>query len=330
MAYVTLRRAALLSAIAPAAGAFIAPAAQADDFTPQNLPSVPTSLIRTYPLTAMQPAYPRSTSVYQVSADVANADGFDKVTRVKMCWYITGATDHCDASDPRSGFVMTWDPANSFVVEGTSNNYQNASSDFTDVDATTKIINFKFKISDAMLAGTDWNLEVTVYNNDINGDPQSQYDTKSASVGYYSYFATSRVPYDYGDVLENPRGTSYDAYQAARSVGSFLANGNSSITAQVTDFTHSTNSVVDDTLTLDVAYTHKKGTVEMVIGNNNNIVRRMEANKPQTIYENQLAAGTGETPDNTFVQDALIKYYGGAKFPHTTYTSTLTIGVGKA
>jgi len=319
-----------VGALAVASAALVlAPSAQADTFTPVNLPSTPTVVITGSPTTAVQPAYPRSTSVYEVDATVTNADGFDKVSGIAMCWYLQGNASECDSpgGDPRLSFVMTYDTTLGFNVVGT-NNYQNASSVATTTDSTSRDLAFKFKVSDVMTAGL-WNVKAVASTLDLSLNPQIASDEDTGiTVNYFGYYGQDRVAEDFGDILEGNTPDQTSGYKVGV-VGTLIANGNSKLSLSSTDFTHKTNGVVDDTLGLSGNFPTESGKVRLGWGTNVYVPSSeiSLSNVPQSLYS-LFENGTVEAGE-TAPYDLSLAYGGGAAFPNTQYSATITVAIGK-
>ena len=312
--------------IVAACFAAVAPSAQADDtFTPVNLPSVPTVAIQSVP-SPLQPAYPRSTTTYTVTATVSNADGFSAIDNVQMCWYLDGGVCDPTGSDPRSSFFMNYNVAtDSFSVAGT-NNYLNVSSSTTTLSSTSRDVNFSFKISDAMLASETWDVEVRAYNKDIDGNDQYGSDlATNKTVNYFGYATTGRTGVAFGSILE---GSASSVTTPGNDYGSFIANDISSLSALSTDFTHTTGGTVDDTLALTSISPPASGSVRFFLGDNR--AGLIVSGTPGILYGNTgiFEEGTGETPQN-LSSSAQVEYGGGAKFPGEQYSATVTIAIGR-
>lgn len=308
----------------------LASGARADVFTPTNDPPTVENLVLPE---AMQPASPRSTAVYDLVATVGSQGTVANLKTVSMCWYKGSASSSCDdaATDPKTQFKMIWTQStNSFSVVGT-NNYRNAGSSTTYGDGTalSMDVTFKFRISDAMLFGEDWNVKVSVVDQQDNSTPadpmfSSEIEASNLVVLYFGAVSTQPSSKPFGAL---GFGESNDVTNV--STGQFRANSASDINISATDFTYLSNTIPLDTSNSSPA----SGYVAMDCNQGENFgdsppVR--VSSSPQLLISNVFSSGTGESTDTTFPHSCRLVFGGGAAVANVLYTNTVTIGIGQS
>jgi len=242
--------------------------ADADDFTTGT--SAPSIVITDYSRT-IQPASQNSVATYFVTVEVADADGVTTIEEVEVCLFNSdtrvggSAKGDCgeDDADPRTTLHLLWvadeledeetfaaddDGVTGFSLTG-DNFHTLGVGDDVSTWATTGgstpgllTLTFRFKVSEALLAGIDWSLEATVRDN-TPGTPRTASDqagfddesvvgaTGAIDVLYFSAIQTVREQLDYGVV---------DAGQESSAktglLGAFRSNDKADLTLDGDDF----------------------------------------------------------------------------------------------
>ena len=319
------------------------PAAQADTINLVNLPSKPVISNVTIPMN-MTPAYPRSTSTYTVSADISNADGFGKITKIEMCFNEDDIFSNivCSSDDPVIDFVMTYTPDAGFLVAG-SNFHQDSSSELVDVgtDGTTKTVKFKFKISAAMLASNYWGVTLRAYTTDIDNNDQfdewsSVTNLKTVTVNWFGHVVANRKALNFGSLTQEK-----PVAQETDTAGTFVANGASDIFQTATEWQH--------TDSINAADPNLKDTIKFA-ANPTNVQRGELSMQFTSDYALPAFQGysSGSTPSPTLVAQGMyweggtgeggksfnllteIFFGGGAKYNGQEYQSTVTTSIGSS
>lgn len=347
--------------------------AQADVFSP--IPSPPVVVITASPRT-IEPNYPESTTVYTVSATVSTNATLAALNTVSMCWYRSGGDATCSTLNPANAFQMVWTEANAtsngtggFAVSvGTfgvgfdyrTNRYANAGSQTETTTNTASYssgaqsmtIEFSFKVSSAMEAGSDWFVKVTaVYDENLcNNAPctgvteanrtGSAFESTRA-VSYWGALTTTQERMGFGVVAEN--GTS-----ELRTANSFdyVANATSDYSMVGTDFFYdlndtsspptTTNGNPVDTLTLVAG-----GGLEAAGLSSKQVRLECKATTPAPAPASTdfvevdkdgerlgvTISATGESPVTTGAIDCKLSYGGGATNALSIYSSAVTLSI---
>lgn len=319
-------RKALLAISMLAASAISLQPANADTFTPQNDPPVVT--IVTVP-NSMQPAAPRSTTTYEVTVTVGSQGTVENLEWVKMCFYEGLSDYHCAnaSTDPDTEFLMTWTEAtNSYAVTGSNNHLNSGStSDYGDGSGLTMDITFKFKISQAMIHSTNWNVEIWA----MDDQAQSSYDSVSlllddsrsgVTVDYFGAVDTDRTSQAYGSL----------GYQGTSvvdniSTGAFFANGPSDISLSADNFTNgaATINLASGLPSSGEALLRCSPTNAFDGGSSAAIT-----STPTALNYFQFGGGTGEASDSSLVHSCELTYGGGATVANVLYSNTVTVAIG--
>lgn len=308
----------------------IVASAQADTFTPTNDPPTVENLIVPG---AMQPASPRSTANYEVVATVGSQGTVANLKTVTMCWYKGSSDDTCAdaATDPKTQFKMTWTQAsNSFSVTGT-NNYLNAGSSTTygDGSGLTMDVTFKFKISEAMLFGEDWNVKVVVIDQQDNSTSNDPIFSSELS-------ASNLVVLYFGSVKTQPSSKSFGSLKLSESSqvtnvssGAFTANGLSDIDISATDFTYNSETIPLDAMNMTPAsgYVAMDCNAGSSFGDNYNV---RVSSIAQIFIDDQFSDGTGEGTESALPHSCQLTYGGGAPVANVVYSNTVTVGIGQS
>ena len=321
--------------------AAIVPNAVADSF--YAMPDVPTVELIAVP-NNFQPASPRSTATYTLTAAVGSQGSVDYIHRVYMCW--TKPTDgwgdptnaDCyDANfDPRYEFLMIWQndsqwdnfPDDWFFF-GNDSNYANANSvsNYGNGTANSMNMNFKFHVSESMLMGTDWQVAVTAED----ADGQSSTRTAAGKTTLY-----------YGAVLEQPNTYNYGQLGAGQWTdsdiiddGGFQANGASDLTYETSAFEY--NDGVNPSYVIPVA-TGAVGTdpaagkvsLDCTVNDWFNVENATRiTGTPVETRTNYYVGGVWEGGDwYDFAHTCRLTFGGGAPVANQNYNSTFTIGIG--
>lgn len=314
-----------------AASALLAPAialpAKADLLIPLNDP--PTVANLKLP-TAIQPAYPRSTSAYSVIATVGSQGTVANLKTVSMCWYKGSTSSTCEdaASNPDTQFQMIWTEAtNSFSITGT-NDYRDAGSttSYADGSGLTMDVEFKFRASGAMLFGDDWNVTVLAVDQQDQG-------TQNDPVFSSELTANGLVVLFFGSVRTQPASKSFGNIKKGESskienvsTGSFTANGLADISIEATDFKYSSSTIELDELnrnpgTGKVSLTCNAGSSYSA---SNSI---LVGNSPQLLITGEFGSGTLESTGTTQPHSCQLEYGGGAAVANVEYSNTLTVSI---
>lgn len=347
------RFSALAAFAAVAAVISLTPSASADSFVP--LPDPPTQEVLSAPST-MQPAYPNSTSVYTVAVAVGSQGTVANIDYIEMCWWKTSSGlsectyDSTNSLDPRTQFKMTWynydaregaDPAYAdewFSIAESydgggyfwTNHYENANSTSGYGDGTDSSMNivFKFRVSNAMLAGNDWNVRVTAY--DLNGSSTPQTHS-NISVNYFGAVTQDRSSQDFGNLGSSNNNWIVEEIED----GDFVANGPSDLTYKATSFTYEVGgSVVSEiplaTGTPTTSVPQGQAAVDCNPNWNwdeNSAVRM--SSSPYLMRENVIGdSGTEWGQWFNFEHACRVIYPGGASVANVTYGNTFTVGIG--
>ena len=192
------------------------------------------------PISAVTPAYPRSTDTYTLSVPVDSAGGVPSLASVEMCWWLESAAD-CDSStpDPETTFEMTWE------LSGTPGNYtetftvtDDAAVAHQDAGSTTDFapgnfrltVDFTFKISSAMRHASSWNIRVTAID---SAGQSSELTEGNYRVHYFASINTGRSSQTWGLVTMG-RNITRDGIPT----GEYTANSESRLTLAASDFTN--------------------------------------------------------------------------------------------
>ena len=333
--------AAVSAALALGALIGATPAAQADTINLVNLPSKPVISNVTLP-TSMTPGYPRSTNTYTVSADISNVDGFDKITKIEMCFNepYSFVTNTCDSANPVSDFVMTYTPDAGFLVSG-SNFHQDAGSTLTAVgtDGTTKTVQFTFKISAAMYASSAWRVVLRAYTTDI--DNKDQYDEwdggaedQWVTVNWFGHVVANRKALNFGSLTQEQQEAS-----VRETAGTFVANGASDVFQTATEWQHTDTMGAADGSGDTIKFAKdplgvERGELSMYFYADYAPEAAYQGydtdGKPSpTLVKPGLysQSGTGESGE-TFDLTTEIFFGGGAKYSGQEYQSTVTTSIG--
>ena len=333
--------AAVSAALALGALIGATPAAQADTINLVNLPSKPVISNVTLP-TSMTPGYPRSTNTYTVSADISNADGFDKITKIEMCFNETDIFSNtvCSSDDPVNDFVMTYTPDAGFLVAG-SNFHQDAGSTLTAVgtDGTTKTVQFKFKISAAMLASNYWGVTLRAYTTDIDNNDQfdewsSVTNMKSVTVNWFGHVVANRKALNFGSLTqEKPVASEIDT------AGTFVANGAADVFQTATEWRHTdtigkTDGSADTIKFAADPMDVQRGELSMKFSSDYALPAfqgySSGAPSPTLVAQGMYwEGGTGEA-GKSFNLLTEIFFGGGAKYNGQEYQSTVTTSIGSS
>jgi len=361
---------------------------QADVFSP--IPSPPVVNITVAPA-EIQPQYPdslgvgESGGVYTLTATIATNATLAALNTVQMCWYRSGegADDSCATLNPQNAFQMVWTEATAaaasgvnvgkagFVVSTTdefaSNRYSNVGSQVETTadtasynkDAQSMTIKFSFRVSSAMLAGSDWAVKVTaVYDDNLCNNEVCPGTTVADTTGsdsesdinvlYWGALTTSRERMGFGVVGEN----STSEIRTANSFA-FVANAESDYSMIGTDFYYDVNDEsapvtsgenAVDTLTLvagegveAAGLTSKQVRLECKATNPAGPPPPESELEPERFGFVKVdkdgerlgitIPATGETPVDTGAIDCKLSYGGGASEALKIYSSVVTLSI---
>ena len=194
----------------------------------------------------LQPAFPRSTESYTVTARIAVPVGIGQLDTVTMCWYKSdavgdpddGVSDSCAnaATNPETEFEVVWEQLSGEFTKTGSNNYQmQDGSDFSDAEFTVVEVYFVFKVSNAMRAG-NWTVKVTAL--DVSGEVRSESEYATVYTFVEMQSGTGRAQQAFGALAEGASSTISDI-----AVGSYSANTTADFTIRADDFTASGRTV---------------------------------------------------------------------------------------
>jgi hypothetical protein len=177
------------------------------------------------------PAWPRSEFNYTISTTITLGDSLDFLDTVSMCWYKQGASATCETAgaSPETQFQMTWtQTTRQFSIEG-SNHYADATSldGYADGQVSMNMA-FTFKASNAMQAGSDWNV-VVVATDDLGNSISKS--LSNLTVRPFASMTTARATQTYG-ALADAAMVMLDNIPA----GAYVANTTADFTMSATAF----------------------------------------------------------------------------------------------
>lgn len=311
--------------------AFAPSMVSADSLTP--LPGAPSVDITSVPA-SIQPqfTYVGGDGSYSVGVTVATNATLSVLETVKMCWYKGTAIGEspwtgCPIVGPEDGFEMVWtEAADAFTVSAGTKYAEDGSSivgdNGYDDSAQTMDMMFTFKVSNAMLAGSDWNVRVTATYDAAGSYPDaSGFDEESGkTVEYWGQITTEREAAEFGFVAEG--GTAFDTVSA----GAWVANAPSDFTLRGTDFTN--GSVPADTLILrSAAGAPGTGEVALDCEVDDDAAESVRIPKIIDVRAGADVGPSGEAPVTTTMMFCTLTYGGGAAKALTEYSNTVTIGI---
>ena len=307
---------------------------------------------------------------YAIDVTVTEANGADDIETVELCVFDTDYETECSPSteegpDPRWAMLLTWTrPVDAeaigggnsgFAKVGTNNYALDATSSWSDevctyegqvavsctADRFHTDLHFVFYVSDAMHAGPWWSARVVATNSagQFNRGQNARANTDNVAtmgVSYFGWVTTARSGLDYGTI----EGTTDDVGFATRSgsLGSFVANGSSSIFLQAQDFTY------EGPLSVDVPTTVRLHTEGSDLPLASGEVRldcspsdTFSPDAPSTvnvidvpipILSQVFLYGTGEAGDTTLVNTCRLSYAGGAPITKVAYEAYVWVGIG--
>ena len=360
-----IRFAALAAALAASLFAALMPSANADTFYPEA--DAPTQEVLAFPkaLQPAYPSSTSIYTVTVAVGSQGGVNNLDYVEMcwfkdTNSVGDSTGLTaENCGQDDingwhdPRTQFSMRWSnwhywegiPAEFadewFSVAQSSenagwwgqyfwtNNYVNdgSTSGFGDGTGNALNIAFRFRISDGMLQGNDWN--VVVRAADVNGNMTPQVGS-NISVAYFGSVIWQRDSVWYGNLSADSSSLNEELYE-----GDFIANDASYITYQATPFYYNTGSGVEEIPLATGPVANAPGAGQAAFDCNadwwwNEGSATRLSTVPQQVRSDQLTYGTGEWADNyNMYHSCRIWYGGGAPVASQTYQNTFTAGIGQ-
>lgn len=270
MRHMKLRTAAALVAVTSAslAGALSAAPAGAEEFTPQNTTPTLASPAFTMPgaQTAFEPDAAGSDEVYTYAVTAGDAETLNDLNTVSVCLYhslkedgtTAGEGDStCTTINPQNTVKLTWTRStNAFAISAGASTYwalgtgADASSAPADLTATSGVVTFKFKVSEAMREGT-WKAVATA--TDISAASASD-NSQTKLVNAYSSI-TARTAKDFGTLAsggagatatDSPTVISNGATTVSLTGGSFV-NGSYSFALKTTGLTSTSPAAAEVT-----------------------------------------------------------------------------------
>jgi hypothetical protein len=246
-----------------------------------------------------------------------------------MCWYQTGASSFCSnaQNDPKQQFLITWTRATSlFQVIGT-NLYRDSGSStrYANVTDLELDINFNFKVSQAMLAGSDWN--VSIQATDVEGQSStigSGSKLSGITVGYFATEIVDLAPVGFGTVKNQDSATSNPAPS-----GAFIANGATNVYISATDFVYEADSIALDAVNANPV----AGKVSMLCSPGDIFSEGsaiLVSNTPELMFTSAFAGGTGESSREAPNHICQLRFGGGAVRRNVTFTNTVSISSQQA
>jgi hypothetical protein len=352
--------AAALALILSALVAAASPAAKADTFTPGA--AAPVVTITDFS-NVIQPFFENSSDAdpgvaYFVTVEVVDSDGVDTIETVSICLFNGDSNDGagCDApdADPKTMFYMDWladgldegetygpgaSGSSGFEVGNSDSLYAigggaDVSSWATDGGTTpgTLTLTFRFYVSAAMLAGSDWTIRATATDN-TDGAPKvgtATTATNAVTVQYFGAVTTTRTSIDYGTIAPEESAARLD-----QSLGRFVANDESETDLVGEDFTYSTGPSFTSTLALVDKDTPGSGEVSLrcwrgdaALGATSILVVPDTARDlPSSVFGGAGAArGTGEEPLE-LKHGCELSYGGGATVSSQQHQADITVGI---
>lgn len=222
---------------------------------------------------------------------------------------------------------MTWTRAtNHFQVMGTNFYSDSGSSiDFTNITDLQLGINFRFKVSQAMLAGANWN--VSLQATDIAGQTSTVGTGSKLSgitVGYFAAVIVDLAPIDYGIVKSQESATSNP-----EPGGVFVANGATNIYISATDFVYEADSMALDTVNANPM----AGKVSMLCSPGDIFSEGsaiLVSNLPSLIFSSAFVGGTGEASREAPNHTCQLRFGGGSVRRNVIFSNTVGISFQKA
>jgi len=349
--------AAALALILSALVAAASPAAKADTFTPGA--AAPVVTITGFS-EAIQPFYENSSDAdpgvaYFVTVEVVDSDGVDTIETVSICLFNGDSNDGagCDApdADPKTMFYMDWladglDEGETYGPGASgSSGFEVGNSDSlyaigggTDVSswATTGgttpgllTLTFRFYVSAAMLAGSDWTIRATA-TDDEDKVGTATTATNAVTVDYFGAVTVTRTSIDYGTIAPGE-----SAARLNRPLGKFVANDESETGLTGEDFTYtsgqfiSTLDLVDDATpeSGEVSLRCWRGDAELGGSESILVVPIFPRDLPSSVFGGAGAArGTGEDPTE-LKHGCELSYGGGAVVSSQQYQADITVGI---
>lgn len=294
-----------------------------------------TEVGSTTPIRTMTPAWPRSTTTYNLSVPISYPGGVTGLGSVEMCWWLESAAD-CDSAtpDPETTFVMTWGLtdngdgtyAEAFTVtDGASVAYSDESSSTNFTAGTYDIdIDFRFKVSSAMRHSSSWNLQITA--TDIAASPQSSVRVgDDYRVAYFASINTGRAAQGWGPILQGRSAT-----KDGLSTGTYTANSESRLTLAATDFSDGNGSV----LPLVASASERELVMQCSLTSSfvqNHALTVIGGNGASEIGRQNHDVTVDLTPEDAQTlptHSCRLSYpQGRVTSPNTTHTNTVTIGI---
>jgi len=314
--------------------------AVADEFQPPSGPPTLTSIAVANEdgttFTGFQPAYPRSTQVYNVSTTVSKPGGIQNLNQgLTMCIWLEDVTDCSDPSpDPRTTFVMTWNwsadadrsadtDRDAFAVVGT-NNYSgdasrsNYSASKYDNDEPSATVEFVFQVSNAMQSSANWNIQISA----DDGTNETTEATDRLRSNYYGAVTLQRTAQTFR--------VAQDSFSVIEGVplGNYSANGESNVTIEASDF----EAILDTgkkVLTINPNAANRLLSMHCSPTNTFDDAADIQMD---TSIQNFTTVGliSSETPEALGNHSCKLSYQGVTSRPGVTFSNTVTIAIGEA
>jgi len=283
----------------------------------------------------IQPAYPRSTDIYTVSAQISVTSPvtLEALKDVTMCWVKTDeiaagkASSDCSTLDPRYNFKMTWSEANAASATGDDvgiagfavvrdetfgkTKYRNARSQVETTEGVASYdnsvqsmkIKFNFRVSSAMTAGEQkWSVSLTAaYDTDAS---PTVVTAENLSVGYFSSISIDKELVDFGAVAP---GATKPSQQLK--LGAYRANSESELVLRGTDYVCAENACSSALLLVNNPESNAVGTVVLEC--------RPKDGSPITLTTSNtpilVIPATGELEEELTSFSCTLSYGGGAE-----------------
>ena len=334
------------------------PRATADTFSPPSDPPVVTSLSISSDeggtFTGITPASPTSDAVYTVSAQITVPATLVGIEEIQLCIWLDSGAD-CDADysatepDPQTVLIADWSWDTSadnsentddyatwteqFQMTGTNNHALDAATSqttYTDrTSDTTMDIDFSFTVSRAMRHSNNWTVRVAVVD---ESSQRGERSLENLLVNYFGAVTTDRPAISFGalDDANTTMSTKND-----ESLGAYVANSQSDITIEATDFTDGGSN------TLPLAASVNNADQKNQRGQNGSIVLRcspgasFDSDAAQIIdagaefFGPAVSVISSEAPESIGSHSCRLEFpFGQVNRPNVSYSNTVTVAIG--
>ena len=268
---------------------------------------------------------PTTTGAVSVQVTVGDSAGLGEVNAVSMCIYegtlAPASADDC-ATASTTQFEMTWTPGGGFVAATNSFGYGNnassaSSSSSSDLSST---LHFNFTASPVMNQGSDWHVVAWVIDNAEVANTESATYASPVSVDYLGWIQTpseeGASSSDFGSIAAG--GSSGDV---TTPIADFLSNAPSDFTLQATG--NLTDGQGDTIALVSDSPMDGQAQAQLVCGDSPSGVTTGDSSTVSTV----TPSFESDSPMEEQVT-CTMTYGGGATRALTSYSTTLTVGLG--